>query len=284
MKRALTWGIGAIALAGTVVPAAAADLGARPITKAPPVAAPPPVTVYNWTSCYIGANGGGDWGRFRASETIAAFGGFPGTTVNVPGFGTVATTNDHNSDGSFLAGGQVGCQWQAGNFVFGIEGDADGTDMKQRFVAPAGVAAPFLPGDTLTLRNDLQASVRGRLGYAFDRWLVYATGGVAFADVRGQVGFAPAVGIAPTTLFSNSQTLTGATVGGGVEYAFLNNLSLGAEYRFSSFGHEDFNFGPVNLAGAPVSARTDLQSHEVTARLNWHFNLFGGGAPGPSRY
>ena len=67
MKRAITLGIGALALAGMTLPTSAADLGARPITKAPVAA---PVVAYNWTGCYIGANGGGKAGKFSGNTTI----------------------------------------------------------------------------------------------------------------------------------------------------------------------------------------------------------------------
>src|SRR5215216_5077620 len=242
MKRALTVSIGALALAGMTLPSSAADLGARPIMKAP-VAAPP--VAFSWTSCYIGANAGGKWGRFRGFETIGPFDGFAGpSTLVFPG----VVAND-DFDSGFLAGGQIGCQWQTGAWVFGLEGDFDATRIRETFIAPAGTLAPFFPGDSIFLRNRWQASVRGRLGYAFDRWLVYATGGVAFADVRATVGFAPVPFAAPTLFLEDSQTLIGGTVGGGVDYAITNNLSLGVEYRFSRFGHENFALGTVTGGG-----------------------------------
>jgi outer membrane immunogenic protein len=267
MKRAITLGIGALALAGLTLPTSAADLGARPITKAPAVA--PPIA-FSWTSCYIGGNAGGKWGRFSGDATITT--PILSESLLFPG-GIFGVNNNHDFDGSFVGGGQIGCQWQAGSFVFGIEGDFDATDVRQTFVAPPGVIL-FAPGDSVDFRNRWQASVRGRLGYAWDRWLVYATGGVAFADVRATVNLVPP-GFTAITAEEDTQTLTGGTVGAGVDYAITDNLSLGVEYRFSKFGHETFTFPALITAPSTLTATTDLETHEVTARLNWHFNWLG---------
>jgi len=259
----------ALALAGLAGPGWAADLGARPITKAPIAA---PIPVYNWSGCYIGANAGGKWGKFNRDVTA---GTFPAVTV----FGFDGVNDDFDS--SFMGGGQIGCQWQSGAWVWGIEGDFDGTDLRRSFIAPVTVLAPFLPGDTVDFKNRWQASIRGRLGYAWDRFMIYATGGVAFADVKTTIGLVPVAGAFPTLFFEDSQTLTGGTVGAGLEYGITDNLSLGVEYRYSKFSHETFVF-PTAFA-VPLTADTDLTTHEVTARLNWRFNWFGGG-PVAARY
>jgi len=269
MKRALAWGIGALALTGLAIPASAADLGARPITKAPP--APVPV-VYNWTSCYLGVNGGGKWADFRQDAfVVTGINGFPFDTV---------VGNDNETGGVF--GGQVGCQWQfGGGWVLGIEGDFDGTSLKRTFVAGPNAFNPFAPGDTIELKNDWQASVRGRLGYAWDRWMIYATGGVAFANLKATVGLV-ATPVNPAVFFSTDQTKTGWTVGGGFAYAITDNLDLGVEYRFSQFDFSN-DLGSVTgifPAGFTINPRLDTQ--EVTARLNWHFNFFG--PPVAARY
>jgi outer membrane immunogenic protein len=261
-----------MALAATALPSAAADLGARPITKAPIAA---PIAAYNWSGCYIGANGGGKWGRYSGDVATAGVVGFafPGALP-----GVVTANNDDFSSGG-MGGGQIGCQWQSGAFVWGLEGDIDATSVRQTFVAPVGVGGLIAPGDAVEFRNRWQASIRGRIGYAWDRFMIYATGGVAFADVRATL--AP-VGIGFVT-FEDSQTLTGGTVGGGLEYGITDNLSLGVEYRFSKFGHENFAFATTPILGVPVTANSDLETHEVTARLNWRFNWFGAG-PVAGRY
>jgi len=259
MKRTITWGIGVLALAGMTVPSIAADLGARPITKAP-VMVPPP---FSWTSCYLGINGGGKWANWTGD----------GAVVNVNGatFAGVANGNG-NGGGSGMFGGQLGCQWQTGNFVLGLEGDFDGVNAKRSLVAGPG-AVFFLPGDTVVFKNDWQASIRGRVGYAWDRWLLYATGGAAFADVKGTVLLVPSLNF-PSFAGSASNTATGWTIGGGVEYAFLDYLSFGVEYRYSSFGHQTLGIGTIDGTNVAISANPGLNTNEVTARLNWHFGGF----------
>jgi outer membrane immunogenic protein len=257
MKRSLTLGIGVLALVGSTFATSAADLGARPIGKAPVVAPPVP---FSWTGCYIGGNIGGKKGSLDAEATVLA-------PVPV----TLIFTGEDSETG-FIGGGQVGCQWQSGAFVFGFEGDFDATNLERTFVVPAGlVVPPFVAGDAFTLSNDWQASIRGRLGWAFDRVLVYATGGVAWANFEATAAL---VGL---PVVSADKTLTGWTVGGGFEWGFTPNWSLGVEYRFSQFDGDNFGLGTVTVAGAtfPFTVNSELETHEITARVNYRFNLFG---------
>src|SRR5262245_43207209 len=267
MRRAITLSIGAVALGAMMIPAAAADLGARPVTKAPVAA---PVPVFSWTGCYIGGNVGGKWVADNDFNVNVA-----SVPVVLPSGAVVAFNNGNNNDGAFIGGGQVGCQWQTGAWVFGIEGDFVGTSLNRDFIVQNTLLVfPFVAGDAFSIQNDWQASVRARLGYAFDRWMVYATGGVAFAQMEATAAL---VGV--PFVVSVDKTLTGWTVGGGFEYAFYNNLSLGIEYRFSQFDTESFAFGTFGRLGptaAGFASNADLQTHEVTARLNWRFNWFGG--------
>ena len=152
--------------------------------------------------------------------------------------------------------------------------------------APSG--GVFTTGDVFRFKNEWQASVRGRGGFTFDRWLVYATGGVAWAGVKAEAIYGPGTVlgvVTPGAFFSDRQTLVGATVGGGVEFALTDSVSLGVEYRYSDFGHETFNLGAVPFpagASSGVLADVDLRTHEVTARLNIKLGsrLFGGLIPG----
>jgi outer membrane immunogenic protein len=273
MRRATILGIGALAVTTITLPATAADLG-RPVKAPPmaPVAAPPP---FSWAGCYIGGHAGGKWPQHDTTLTVATF---PNVTV----FGVGNGFDNGNDDASFIGGGQLGCQWQSGSWVVGIEGDFSGTDINRTFVAGPLVRSPFLPGDALRFQNDWESSVRGRLGWAWDRWMVYATGGVAFANVEAT--FFP---IDSALAFSDSRTLTGWTIGGGVEYAFWQNVSFGLEYRFSSYDTERFNHGTIlvgNNFAIPLTSDHDFETHQVTARLNWRFYsgaLFGKGPVAP---
>jgi outer membrane immunogenic protein len=245
------------------IPAGAADLGRMP-TKAPVVAPPPPP--FSWTGCYLGVNIGGKRGSFDGAANVdPVLPLFPlGTNL---GFGGGDETG-------FIGGGQAGCQWQTGAFVLGFEGDFDGTDIERTFVSQ-GLVAPFVAGDTFSLSNNWQASLRGRLGWAFDRFMVYTTGGISWANFEASAFL---VGNPPLA-FSADKTLTGWTVGGGFEWAFTPNWSLGLEYRFSQYDRESFGFGTLLVAPgalAPFRVNAELDTHELTARLNWRFgSIFG---------
>lgn len=180
------------ALAAIVVaaPALAGDL---PSMKSAPL--PPPVVVaYDWTGFYLGADLGGAWAQGQYSGPFA--------TVNVNG--------DLIMGGAFL-----GYNRQYGSFVVGLEGDVQGLGVDRT-----------LPGTNLRVQQNLLASINGRLGFAFDRVLVYAIGGVAFSDTKFSDDLAAS--------YSNSNA--GFDVGGGIEYAFLPNWTLRAEYRYYDFG------------------------------------------------
>jgi outer membrane immunogenic protein len=158
--------------------------------------------------------------------------------------------------------------WQTGQFVFGVEGDIDATHLHNTFTAPLGVPAPFGTGDTLSVKNDWQASARGRLGYAWDRTLIYVTGGGAWANLK-------AVGTATNgTSVSDDRTVFGWTVGGGIDYGIAPGWSIGAEYRFTRFDNNDNN-GFGTLRGVPVTLTSKLDTNEVTGRVNYHFNWAG---------
>ena len=118
--------------------------------KAPAYIAP----IYNWTGFYVGINGGGGWG---GSEFSAPF-----------------STGSFDTSGG-LVGGTIGYNWQMNQFVFGLEGDIDWSNIR-------GSAA--CAGTTCEARNDWLSTVRGRFGYAFDRFMPYVTGGAAFGNIK----------------------------------------------------------------------------------------------------
>jgi outer membrane immunogenic protein len=231
-------------LIAAISTASAADL--RPYTKAPP---PPPPPVFSWTGFYIGANIGGKWATFDHEVTG------PATTVSFTG----------NTNSSVIGGGQVGYNWQTGAWVFGIEGDIDAQRFSRTRVIGTAIG-PFIPGDFFTAESNWQASLRGRIGYAaWDRSLLYVTGGAAWTNLKGTVGL---VGLGT---FTGDRTITGGTVGLGYEYAFTNNLSLGIEGRWSFYGDRTFT-APV----LGVSDKISLDTAEVMAKLNFRFGGYGG--------
>jgi outer membrane immunogenic protein len=224
--------------------ASAADLAARPYTKAP-VLAP----VYSWTGCYIGAQAGGKWGTNRVNYEQNILGFAPGTRAAA----------DYDNNG-WLVGGTVGCNYQAGNWVFGIEGDGAWAEANGEAIETA------FPAFRIRTEEKWLATIRGRVGYAFaPQWLVYATGGVAFSGVSLR-NYVPA-GV--TT--SQENTLTGWTVGGGVEYAFTPNWSVKVEGLYIEYDRSSY-FAFNN----PVSAATmSLKLTEGIARVGLNYR-FGG--------
>ena len=275
MKRTILVSLGLVGLFS--LPAAAADLPARMPTKAPMMA---PVA-YNWSGCYIGGNAGGKWASTTDSVNIGATAGTPSTTVNF----------DRSTATTFVGGGQIGCNYQAAgsSWVFGVEGDADWHRWSTSRTLGT-TAAPFVAGDIFDVRSDWQASARGRIGYAFDRTLFYVTGGAAFTNVKVGSNFIP-IGIFPATVATDSKTLFGATVGGGFEYAFMNNWSFGVEGRYTWYGTQTFNAGsvaafspggvPPTFLFAPGTQSIRLDTFEATARLNYKFDW---GGPVVARY
>jgi len=260
--------VSSILIAG-VLPAAAADL---PVKARPMV---PVVTAYNWTGCYIGGNVGGKWVRTSGSVDVAAAG--------IGAAGSILLPNADTS--TLIAGGQVGCNYQVpgSNWVLGVEGDFDWHRWSRGFTTAAGVPFPFIANDVFDIRSRWQASARGRIGYAWDRLLVYATGGAAFTEVTVGTNFI-AFGIFPQTLAEDKKTLFGATVGGGFEYAFTNNFSAGIEGRYTWYGSQTYNAGLVATVFTPGTAAPGgftlaqatqtykLDTFEVMGKLN--FKIF----------
>ncbi len=137
-----------------------------------------------------------------------------------------------------IGGGHIGFNYQINQWVLGLEGTVDGTSLSKTTVVTFPGA--FGGGGTLTARttSDIQGSIRGRLGVAFDRALIYATGGVAFGGLNTNLslnGF-DAAGVPFFASTNRSSTRTGWTVGAGIQYAVTNNWSIRAEYRYTDFG------------------------------------------------
>jgi outer membrane immunogenic protein len=269
MKRILI-STGLLALVS--LPAVAADL---PVKARPMV---PIVTVHNWSGCYIGANGGGKWAQTSGNLSISS------TTLSA----SQTFLFDRATSGSAVLGGQVGCNYQAAgsNWVFGFEGDFDWQRFRATRTLGASVlgGAVLVPGDFFEVRSDWQASARARLGYAWDRWLLYVTGGAAFTNVKVSSNFiATTAGgfLFPASSATDSKTVLGGTIGGGVEYAFNNNWSLGAEGRWSWYGNQTYNGGLVAAVAVPGATVTfinaaaaqsyKLDTFEITGRLNYKF-------------
>ena len=248
MKKFLLVTSSLIAL-GAAAPATAADLAARPYTKAPPMVA----AVYDWTGFYIGANGG--WGSSRNSWD------------SVPPNAAFGPEGAHDATGGTV-GGQIGYRWQAGTFVFGLEAQGNWADFQGSNVSL--LAAPLAN----RTRIDAFGLFTGQIGYAANNVLFYVKGGAAVTDNRYEGVLAGVV------IDRADQTRWGASVGAGIEYAFAPNWSFGVEYNHLFMGTENYNFRSVPVAGINVRNDDVRQDADlITARINYRF-----GGPAVARY
>lgn len=241
----------------------------------------PAATGVNWNGPYVGLGIGGAWGQLPGNVRV---GSTPAGAV--PGSPAVAGGTRHlngSTDGTVIGGGQAGYNWQLyNNFVLGVEGDINGGGLSTTTSVPAGGVGGLAGGSNFKASSDFNASIRGRLGYAWNQWLFYGTGGIAFADANLRTNFAggtaPGGTVVPGSHESKSATLMGPTYGGGVEYAMMPNLSVGAEYRYTDYGHASFNLGNVATTGAggafataPATGTVGLRDNTVMLKVNYHF-------------
>ncbi|WP_458756271.1 outer membrane protein [Afipia sp. TerB] len=202
-----------------VASASAADLA--PYTKAPPIAAP----IFTWTGFYIGADVGYGFGRSEG-QSSNAFGAFP-------------LPYSYDPDG-IMGGGFIGANYQFNQFVIGIEADWQAADLNGDSGAIGG--GPF----TLSTSVRDYGSVRGRLGIAFDRVLLFGTGGWAWGSFSTSYAF---TGF-PAYLVNRVDSSSGWAAGAGIEYAFTNNVLARIEYRYTDLGSTSFVSFPTNTAEA----------------------------------
>ncbi|GGG34222.1 membrane protein [Chelatococcus composti] len=225
MKKILLAGVAAAGLIASGAAAFAADLPSRNVA---PVAPAPVLPIFTWTGFYAGVNAGYGWGEFSKA----------------PGF--------DDPDG-FVGGAQIGYNYQIGQFVVGLETDIQYSDL-------SGKTRPvtFADGNVGVGRGEVEyfGTVRGRIGAAFDRALIYVTGGLAYGETKFR-GLDTTAGLS----FSKSKTTAGWTIGGGLEYAFTDNITAKAEYLYVDLG--DNRYYGANKAETKFSV--------VRAGLNYKF-------------
>jgi outer membrane immunogenic protein len=241
MKKLLLGSFVALVMGGSA--AIAADM---------PLKAPPPVAVFSWTGCYVGIEGGGAWGRSQHRFLNGGGNGFPA--------GAGDATNSFNVSGG-VAGVEYGCNQQfGGNWVFGLEGDWSWSNKKGSANDVLPLGNPLFVSET---KEKWVSTSRMRVGWAWDRAWLYVTGGFAAASVELNV-------TAPAAFVTDRKTVYGWTVGAGLEYAFLNNWSIKAEYLYMNFGENGY-LNPLP-PGSPTASRTfRLDDNIVRVGLNWKF-------------
>lgn len=221
------------ALAIGTVGAQGADLSARM-----PVKAAPFVPTFSWTGAYVGAHLGYGW----SDQTY--------TYEPVP-----AWSLKSKADG-VLGGAQFGYNYQAGTWVLGAEVDFSWTGIKATEVD----SFPAYLGDRYESKIDWTSTVTGRIGYAFDRSLLYVKGGAAFAHTK--LDYQRAAGNSGDA----SRTSSGWTIGGGLEYAFAPNWSARVEYNYMDFGNHNVR---VTEPGAWWDMGVKQDMHVVKAGVNF---------------
>jgi outer membrane immunogenic protein len=271
------FGAGLLALAAAIQPAAAADLRA-PVLKAPPM-----VEVWSWTGFYVGVNAGYSWGD--SDTTLSFFNNNTGVLLSSSG-------SSFNMNG-WVAGGQVGYNWQNGNWVFGIEADmqATGQDGDGLFTcAPTGLCNNLTFGPALNvpvtagISQSLEwlATVRARLGWTVaPTVLAYVTGGLAIGQIDTDltVNGVNGLGLVPA-FFSFDKTKLGWTVGGGIEARISGNWTAKIEYLYVDLGSVSGTAVDLtNIIPIRVGYTSDITDNIVRVGLNYKF-----GGPIVARY
>jgi outer membrane immunogenic protein len=251
MMRCLPCGVLAVAAAVGIASAArAADIPAR----APAYAAPGLVAPFSWNGFYLGAQAGGTWGRSESVDN-------PDRIANR----TWNTTRDtFTAQTSGLAGGvQAGHNWQWNTLVAGIEGDIG-------YLGFRGSKASSVSSDTIVSADGgAYGTLRGRLGVAWDRALLYGTGGLIVANVKASVddnARSPGGGLMNSP---HTGTQAGWTAGAGFEYAFGNRWSMKAEWLY-------FDLGTETVAGPSVNStpiRFTIKNTGSIALVGLNFKL-----------
>ncbi len=252
--KALLLASTAVLLSGT---AYAADLPPRMPAKAPVVATAP----YSWTGCYVGAHAGAGWARTGFSDP---------TGVNIAPIGDVVGVN---SRAGFVGGGQLGCDYQfATNWVVGLAGDFSWADIDGQ------ENDPFFPGKNPTMprtvhsRTDFLASATGRIGYAWDHYLLYAKGGAAWSHDKYQANNFNCTTIAFVSCNTSASDMRlGWTAGGGLEWAFAPDWSVLVEYDHYGFGTKSLTFTDPANPGFPATFNVKQDIDLVKVGLNYRF-------------
>jgi outer membrane immunogenic protein len=223
---------------------------------------------FSWTGLYLGGNGGFDFPHYDMDESSVVFTDFHATRFEYPVPGLSKTKE------SFIGGGQIGYNYQLGHLVLGLEGDFDGISSNKvmsKYFDGLNPPAPDEVKGERAVEMDWNASARLRAGFAWGHFLLYATGGGAFAQlhIHAEDSLTDLVTNDVRSLESSSEnTVTGWTAGGGAEWAVTKWISVGLEYRHSDFGGKDNYHFASTPEIRPQATKVGLDEDQVTLRVN----------------
>jgi outer membrane immunogenic protein len=272
MKFAVRLSPVVVTVLAAVTTAHAADLGARTYAKAPMID-----PAYNWTGFYAGVNVGYGWSKDPVNIAgTAPFDAFVG-----PGIDPETAANAKG----FLGGVQAGYNYQINQFVLGVETDLDWSDIKKAQTdVRVGVGfAPVVFTTSGAQKLDLFGTVRGRIGWTFDRLMIFGTGGLAYghanvSTVTGSPGggaftgpFCGVGGFGDCTTGSSSKMLVGAAWGAGLEWAFAGNWSTKAEYLHYDLGSVSYIAPNIYNPKNAYHINRDFDGDIVRVGLNYKF-------------
>jgi outer membrane immunogenic protein len=257
MKKS-TFLLGAALAALMTGSAGAADLAVK-APRVAPVIAP----AFTWTGCYLGIHGGGGATRSNFTDSASIFLQGPSDSGS----------NSWGNGG--LAGGQIGCNYQTGVLVLGIEGEGYWSGMKSSQELSINTGEGIL-GFRAEARNKYDYTVAGRIGVAYERAFIYGKAGWAW----GRFDFSAADtfnGVAENSIFG-SNTLNGPLFGVGVEYALTNNWTVKGEYNYINYGLSPTSFTACSGGGTcqanAFSLSQSAEKHIFKFGVNYLFNAW----------
>ena len=241
------------ALLATVMAANAADVPpyARPV--APPVYLPQP---FSWTGFYIGANLGGAWGQRNLTDTLLGL-----------------SLSNVNDKGAFIGGGQLGFNYQFGNFVLGVEGDFDGVATTNS--PGTGVVGPAFGAIQVTSNNRWITTLAGRFGVTNDTWLFYGKAGGGWVGYDNLTIINTVTG-AKIAGFGNN-TNSGWLVGAGIEWALAPNWSVKIEYDYLGLSSRTFTVPTGGFLAGDTFTTSNPNVQMVKVGANYLFKYGVGG-------
>ncbi len=231
---------------------------------------------HDWTSFYLGGNVGGIWGQFSSPILIDPI------RINTFSFGPFLEKFKVDKN-SVTGGAQFGYNWQKEHWLYGAEFDINVQQLNGTYLLTDRTRSPFEPNDEFVTKNDSRASIRGRVGYATNNWLMYATGGIAFTHIEFNANYIQNTinNITyPASSGIDTHILVGGTVGLGVEYALSESFSVALEGLYSGYGSKDYELGSVaafslsttTFVFVPTTGRLSMDSGELVLKANYHFD------------